>query len=387
MISYLDAVQQYYKIKFSRRGKENYIHKVIARFTQAFRVDAVIVWIVLSLTTCVYIEDFEENSLIILLGVLIAMGMVLIKRYFINRRYGHKPHNLNIYQREKPSNLRPAHVRMLLNDGLVDRVSLVATIMDLVDRGYLETERSEAERLNFENFMLIRTEKDDSDLLKYEKFLMDWFFEKYAKNSVITMKNLNAFLNKNMMEETTVMLFEEWVALVNLSYPVKQLYKECIKENLIKTIIYVIFAVIDIMIISGEVQIPGVLGIICIYCIGAGLFTTPKYMLNQVGTEERDAWLDLKKYLNDFSNMKEKTIENIELWGFYLTYAIALDIYTVTQYEFLKFINWYWPDRLSIAKNDNEFKIMKQFDANVSDEIINKEIENEMKIYNFKTFY
>ena len=66
--------------------------------------------------------------------------------------------------------------------------------------------------------------------------------------------------------------------------------------------------------------------LIGIYGLGCLLFAAPLCVLNEKGIEEKDNWLDLKRYLIDFSNIKEKSIEEIRLWQFYLTYSIVLDI-------------------------------------------------------------
>lgn len=386
-MNYFKAIEKYYEIHFFRIIKSLYVHKITAGFTKSFSTETVVVWIFFILGSLTYGEPINDSYVLVVLGILVAIMTVIIKRDYINKRYGHTPKNLNIYQREKPSNLRPAHVRMLVNDGLVDKVSLVTTLMDLIDRGYLQVDRSESERQNLNDFRLIRTNKNDSELLKYEKFLIKWLFDKYDDDNIVPMKKIKILLTNNVMEENPVVLFDNWAALVNLSYPIKLFYKNCIKENKVRNFIYGFFIILALLLMYGEESIPGILGIIGVYCVGAGLFCTPKYMLNQLGAEERDSWLDLKEYLKDFSNMKDKDIENVKLWGFYLTYAIALDIETTTEFEFLEFFKWPSPDEIAEVKNDRELKIIEQIDENSSDEIIHKEIENEMKIYDFKTFY
>lgn len=39
----------------------------------------------------------------------------------------------------------------------------------------------------------------------------------------------------------------------------------------------------------------------------------PKCILNKLGIEEKDSWKDLKKYLLDFSNIQDKSIEMVNV--------------------------------------------------------------------------
>ena len=47
-----------------------------------------------------------------------------------------KPININMYNRDLPEAITPAHARLLVYDGKVDEMTLASTIMDLIDRGY-----------------------------------------------------------------------------------------------------------------------------------------------------------------------------------------------------------------------------------------------------------
>ena len=62
---------------------------------------------------------------IFLCTILFIMMIVSIslKSFLIFKKLEGNPTNINIYERELPSKLKPAHVRMILNDGLIDAVS------------------------------------------------------------------------------------------------------------------------------------------------------------------------------------------------------------------------------------------------------------------------
>ena len=87
----------------------------------------------------------NRNIWIYAIVALLAIILVIIKNRIIYSKLEHKPLNINLYQRDLPSNLKPAHVRMLLHDGLVDEKSLAATILDLIDKGFLDIKRENKE--------------------------------------------------------------------------------------------------------------------------------------------------------------------------------------------------------------------------------------------------
>lgn len=64
--------------------------------------------------------------------------------------------------------------------------------------------------------------------------------------------------------------------------------------------------------------------LICaIYCFKiAGRYHT----LTQKGVDEKEAWIGLKNYMEDFSMMKEKEVPELALWEKYLVYATAFGI-------------------------------------------------------------
>ena len=75
-----------------------------------------------------------------------------------------------------------------------------------------------------------------------------------------------------------------------------------------------------------------------LFCIlGFPFDTYAEYLLNEKGTEIKDEYLDLKKYLEDFSLIDKKTAEMIYIWNFYLSYSIALGINGIAKKEIESF--------------------------------------------------
>jgi len=202
---------------------------------------------------------------------------------------------------------------MLITDGLIDEISLSSTILDLIDREFLRID-------NKEDFEIYKTDKDRSSLLKYEDFIITWFIEGLGNETSIT---YNELTKKLKADANSWKYFEHFQALVTISFPLDKYYNKF--DNPIKPTDILLF-LLGFM----PIGMFTILSIICIFLsIYAGarlLLLTPRYAINQTGADELDSWLDLKKFLKDFSSIEEKSAEEVKIWNYYLSYSIALGI-------------------------------------------------------------
>ncbi len=261
------------------------------------------------------------TSMMINIAVFVlAIVLVLIKNRIVFKKLEPKQTNINIYARELPSKLRPAHMRILVNDGLVDELSLISTIVDLIDRGYLDISKGDKKNLlNDKNMKLIRTNKPDDDLLRYEEFIIEWFIKQYGNGIEVSVEQVNQGLISKSGNMNACEMFAEWQALLLMSFPINKYFK---KNDYNKAkITYFVFFFLGLISI-----IPFVSPFLGIYGFGCLLLASPTYVLNKAGVDEISDWLNLKKFLIDFGNMEDKTTEMVEIWDFYLTYSIALDV-------------------------------------------------------------
>jgi len=90
---------------------------------------------------------------------------------------------------EPPDRLRPAEVGLLL-DERADRLDVTATIIDLAVRGYLTIhEVPKTWWLGAADWRLERLKPADSNLLDYERIILDGLFEGQASRTVSALKN------------------------------------------------------------------------------------------------------------------------------------------------------------------------------------------------------
>ena len=259
---------------FNSRGtiKSDGKKKTIVNLSGKITVANVISWLVISVFFA-FIGIGLKNGNALLIGILcvVTMFIVILQSIFTYRKLESKPQNINIYQREVPSNLRPAHVRLLLNDGLIDEISLSATILDLIDKGYLDIRSDENSSLNKEeifknkNLVLIKTDKAEDDLFEYEKFLIRWMIDKYGNGKEVLMGDIHKNLINNINEEQPNKLFVEWQGLVLVAFPIKKYYK--MRDNNSKTWIYTIFFLLGIFPIIFGLLVLLYWSMLFIYCL------------------------------------------------------------------------------------------------------------------------
>lgn len=292
-----------------------------------------------------YADFFEEkkvNVLSLIIAMIIGIIIAFIKNLLFIKVNTLKPKNTNIYNRELPSNLTPAHVQVLLTKGNVDSRSLAATIFDLIDKGYLELETEKREDLFTKDIYITKTNKSRKDLFDYEKYVLDWLFTKEKMTSVDVRKKIQE-INNNPCEN-----FAMFQALVLISFPYKKYFKGT-KSIFSKSKNY--YEAVDIVI-----PVLGIIWFISSAIFNLWLYTTPIWILlvsilfsndafdsngttvyNEEGTELADNYLDLKKFLEDFSIINQRSAKEIVIWDFYLSYSIVLKNNAIAYDEISKF--------------------------------------------------
>ena len=246
-----------------------------------------------------------------------------------------KPININMYNRDLPEAITPAHARLLVYDGKVDEMTLASTIMDLIDRGYLKIETvMNKEDIFTKDIFILRTNKNQDELFEYEKYLINWFFDSERKSSIDIHKLL---INDNTNPCEKFSIFH---GLLLLSFPFDRYYRKKYNMNKLE-IISVILIFVSFFIFPISMFVNSYLYFLWefIFLFGFSniIFKDSVYSINQKGAEVRDKFLDLKRFLIEFSKINEKTSEMISLWDFYLSYSIALGIEGIANEEISNF--------------------------------------------------
>ena len=298
---------------------------------------------------------------------------------------------IDFYQRQLPSNLKPAHVRMLMNDGLIDKVSVGTTLMDLIDKGYLKIKEHEQDNDFFkynDEAVLIKTNKDTIGLLKYEEFLIDWFINVCGDGSKVTKKELHDRLD-DLDSVTSNDRYNEFKAYVIISYPFYKLYKNHLKIHKYKSFLAIGLILFTAFVMPIFSFLFSFISIAALPIIAFGLlcFNNPAYTLNDSGSIEFNNWMALKKFLHEFTIIKERNAEMISLWSFYLTYSVALEENKIAKDEIIDFfgINIHAGNDANSSYNES-YAFGKKLSDNEKEKI-EQVIREEKTKYNFKSIF
>lgn len=291
--------------------------------------------------------NFFSSLYNVLIVIMIILAGIPLLIYLL---FGREPKisYQGIYEREPPTNDPPAVVNALYkgNVGSTDMDGFKATILDLVNKKYLKMENFKSSYKTLDDGEKIKTPSisfndglDISNLKNSEKSALN-VLKIFSNNE--NKLDLNKFEN-DMQNEVMAKKFRDhynsWSNDVENEATVNI-------ENLFISKGYNLALVIGILgiILSGvsifsifvnfiPTYIPPVslLFYISILLMIVSFITVslPNHVFGhwtQKGKENNDKWQKFKKYLKDFSLIKEHPPESIVIWNDYLVYATALGV-------------------------------------------------------------
>lgn len=237
-----------------------------------------------------------------------------------------KPEQEFEYYRDIPNeSATPAQAGFLYyfkNSGLQYNMSKIisATMLDLCMKKYIEFEVIPGKK---EQIKVIIKNEDITKLSEDEKMVYE-LLQKIPKKDTdsFTMKEFERYASSHSS------------SILNSFNKIEKIAKETAKqegnydEELIKKqnswssqgVVYAFLAVISIFIMQLLI-IPSIIA--AVYCFK---LSSRYNRLTQKGVNEKAMWVGLKKYMEDFSMIKDKTVPELILWEKYLVYATAFGI-------------------------------------------------------------
>lgn len=257
-----------------------------------------------------------------LLYLLIPFFILAIIYYIYGKEYTPNEVNYNgLYEREIPSEHTPAEsIYFVKGDEEYSEKekanAIVATIMSFVNKGIADIEEKNNEvymEFDFEKISKMKFEKYESTLLD---FIKDEFgtkkfnikeFEKKSSGKIEYYQLINRFfMHVGKINKKSKYVENQGNVIGNLSIG-----------------IYVLFTFF--MMFFQPLALFGLL-----FAIGAVFIIKYKKIMLAKWTEEGRIlnlkWENFRKYITDYSLMKEHPPESVKLWDEYLTYAIALGV-------------------------------------------------------------
>jgi uncharacterized membrane protein len=289
--------------------------------------------------------NFQNNLYTILAIIMLLICLIPVLIYIIFGREPKIDYKAE-YERDIPTKDPPAMVNAISGPGFSKKVGepdldgYKATIMDLVDRKFLIMKAKEPKKEGYgvsgSIYFKISSEKDFSSLKEFELDVIE-FLKKFRRGSLISLDAMSDDLSDRGTAKSFLNTFKNWKKdIKNELLSDSELKKIFDKKGDIYTKIFgfigfIFAALVFFFTISNPLPAATlaffssiVLGIVSIISLVlpqkiAGHWTT-------YGEEYDAKWQNFRKYIKDFSLIKEYPPESIAIWNKYLVYATALGV-------------------------------------------------------------
>jgi uncharacterized membrane protein len=298
------------------------------------------------------------------IALILPLGVLVLWLYLFFK-YGkeHPPRIDVVYTRDIPEDLPPAIVGYLMRFKSITPYDFTATIMNLVRKGFIAIQtQKEMKGFIFRREVpvtyLSKTAKDPEEMLGHERIVYNFLFTSLSYEGVLSffkpgrLKNLavknfskkqgtmpgiagvedvtvstddiKEFIKKNPQEFKGI--YDAFKGVVKDEGEEKNYFEK--KSEMFMGIfiaIGIVFGIIGFFLLS----VLGILYLIPLYIIASVLFVilaAPLQRRTQEGADAYALWNGLKKFLRDFSNLKEAIPTSIALWEQYLVYAVTFGI-------------------------------------------------------------
>ncbi|MCE5213791.1 MAG: DUF2207 domain-containing protein [Methanobacterium sp.] len=287
-----------------------------------------------------------KTNLYALLTILMLLSCFIPLIIYV--RYGREPRidYQAEYERDIPTEDPPAIVNAICGPGFSKKIGepdldgFKATIMDLIDRKFLiiKSEQTEKSELGLSGSMSFKVnpEKDTNSLRGFEKDIID-FLRGYEEEGLISLDRISDDLSDKSSAKSFRETYENWKDDIKGKFLTDDVLNKIFNKKGDKYLkIYglagiIAAALVFFFTLSDQLPAAGwaflssiVLGIVAITSL-----IMPQRIAGQWTTygEEYDAkWHNFKKYIQDFSLIKEYPPESIVIWNKYLVYATALGV-------------------------------------------------------------
>lgn len=206
-----------------------------------------------------------------------------------------------------------------------------ATILDLTLKGYIEISQSKNEK--GKDITKIKILKEaDGNLKEEEKYSLDFIKEAGKGKTIFTLKDLERYIQNNptkteillnrSFEETEEQLIKDEIIDDEIKDESGK-YKICQAFYMFGAIMVVFSGMI---VFSSLIAIAIPLILFILNAIMCGIIAKKLNVLTQKGVDQQAEWKGLKKYMEDFSLLKEREIPEMAIWERFLVYATAFGI-------------------------------------------------------------
>ncbi|NLB21117.1 MAG: DUF2207 domain-containing protein, partial [Clostridium sp.] len=265
-----------------------------------------------------------------------GIGAAIIALITMFRKYSKEvePTFEGDYYRELPEDYSPAVMSYLLTKGKTKDEDIMATILDLARKKVVSltpviVESGRIFKKEEESFRITWREKDKlNSLLPHEAFLATWFIDDLGGSDGLVLDELENIVKKQKNALAFQKDYEYFKAKVK---DVGEQQEFFAPNKLTGAKVYVLIGLaLMVLGVGGLFLLESFFGIILASFGGLMLFGliamnfVRKYSLK--GAEHTAMWNAFKKFLLDFSNMRDAEVPSLVIWEHYLVYATSLGV-------------------------------------------------------------
>ena len=256
----------------------------------------------------------------------------------LDKKY--KPTTKLQYFRELPyEDATPAEALFVLSTGVNKSFSssFSANILDLCLQKYITLEVEKKNNVFETDIVKIGfTDKHVEKLKEDQKLTLDFLREVAKDKNELTTKEITKYLEKHLSKAEK--LNEQLEKIIETEEIKKEKYKKENTKLMDKytgiCIVYSVFAffVIPLIIFFIEIAkfliLPAIalMIVLTINAIITGIMAGRVNILTQKGIDEKEQWKAFKKYMEEFSLLKDKEVPALPVWEKYLVFATAFGI-------------------------------------------------------------
>jgi uncharacterized membrane protein len=270
-----------------------------------------------------------------LLTIILVIVMVYIT-YKVYKKYDKEyvPEFSGVYYRELPYDYTPAEMSYLYYFGKTNDEDVTATLLDLVRKGYLELEVTPSVTNRKRNDMTIHLKQDKplTKLLPHEEHIIQWFIKDIGDGSKVTIDQIEKYGKKSYAEATKFTnRGSQFKRKVKTEAEKHDFFENAAEKAKNKAQIYVLlpiaFAIICLLIVpmlDVDASVNGFISLAIMVAYLVYLYSIKRR--SKEGNEQFAKWKAFKRFLEEFSMMKDYPMPSVVVWEHYLVYATSLKI-------------------------------------------------------------
>jgi len=261
-----------------------------------------------------------------------ALGSIFVMFRKFTREL--KPEFMGDYYRELPEDYSPAVMTYLLTKGRTKDDDIIATLLDLARKKVVKLRP-----MKIESGLIFKKEEDTfeitwmdkeklSGLLPHEQFLATWFIDEIGGGTGLVLDDLEKIVKKQKAALQFQKDYEYFKAKVKDTAEKQQFFApnklQGAKVFVLIGIGLILSGLAGLFLLGSFIAIGLIiLGGVMIFGL-ISLNFVRKY--SRRGVEHKVMWEAFKKFLQDFSNLKDAEIPSLVIWEHYLVYATSLGV-------------------------------------------------------------